>query len=212
MRTLVVGGHTRSIGKTSLVVDIVRAFPEAAWTAVKITQHGHGVCSIDGKECDCAPMDHSFALDEEQDRSDGTDTSRFLVAGAARSLWVRSRQGCMGEFVPRLWRELQAASNVIMESNSVLEWLRPELYLVVLDPEKADFKDSARRFLHLADAFVLRAPLHGAPWLQANDGPPLVPPSVLEAKPCFKQLLGGELPLELREFILQRFFLHLHQS
>ena len=49
-RLLVVGGHTRNIGKTALVVDLIRAFPEAAWTAVKITQYGHGVCSISGED------------------------------------------------------------------------------------------------------------------------------------------------------------------
>ena len=210
MRTIVVGGHTRSIGKTALVVDIIRAFPEAAWTAVKITQHGHGVCSIDGKDCDCAPADHSFALDDEQDRSDRTDSSRFLVAGAARSLWVRTRQGCLGEYLPRLWREIGSTSNVIMESNSVLEFLRPELYLMVLDPAKADFKESARRFLDLADAFVLRAPCQDAPWLQASKGPPLVPSFALEGKPCFEQPLGGELPPALSAFIWQRFFTHSH--
>ncbi|MBI3485290.1 MAG: hypothetical protein HY012_09090, partial [Acidobacteria bacterium] len=99
MRTLVVGGHTRNIGKSALVVYIIRAFPEAGWTAVKITQHGHGVCAINGEDCDRAPVDHGFALDEEQDRSNRTDTSRFLVAGAARSLWVRTRQGGLGEFL-----------------------------------------------------------------------------------------------------------------
>ena len=208
IRTLVVGGHTRSIGKTALVVDIIRAFPEAEWTAVKITQHGHGVCSIDGKDCDCAPLDHSFALDDEQDRSDRTDSSRFLVAGAARSLWVRTRQGCLGEFLPRLWREIGSASNIIMESNSVLEFLRPELYLMVLDPAKADFKESARRFLDLADAFVLRAPCQGAPWIQANEGPRLVPSFVLEGKPCFEQRLGAELPGALVRFIRERYFTH----
>jgi hypothetical protein len=208
MRTLVVGGHTRNIGKSALVVDIIRTFPEAAWTAVKITQHGHGVCSIDGKDCDCAPVDHSFALDEEQDRSNCTDTSRFLVAGATRSLWVRTRQGCLGEYLPRMWREIGSASNVIMESNSVLEFLRPELYLMVLDPAKADFKESARRFLHLADAFVLRAPCKDAPWLQANEGPPPVPSFVLEGRPCFEQRLGTELPSSLVRFIRERYFTH----
>jgi len=208
IRTLVVGGHTRSIGKTALVVDIIRAFPEAAWTAVKITQHGHGVCSIDGKDCDCAPVDHSFALDEEQDRSDRTDSSRFLVAGAARSLWVRTRQGCLGEFLPRLWQEIDSASNVIMESNSVLEFLRPELYLMVLDPAKADFKESARRFLDLADAFVLREPYQGAPWLQASKRTPPLPSFALEQRPCFEQRLGAELPGTLVRFIRERYFTH----
>ena len=42
---VVVGGHTRNIGKTSLAAGIVAAFPEMHWTAFKITQFGHGVCS-----------------------------------------------------------------------------------------------------------------------------------------------------------------------
>ncbi len=210
MRTLVVGGHTRNIGKTSLVVDIIRAFPEAAWTAVKITQHGHGVCSINGESCDCAPVDHGFALDEEQDRSNRTDSSRFLVAGASRSLWVRARQGCLGEFLPRLQKELQSASNVIVESNSCLEFIRPDLYIVVLDPTKPDFKESARRFLDRADAFVLRAPLSGAAWLQAQCGDALIPLRVLEGKPQIEQPLGGELPPALAAIVRQRFFTHSH--
>jgi molybdopterin-guanine dinucleotide biosynthesis protein len=212
MHALVVGGHTRNIGKTALVVDIIRAFPEAAWTAIKITQHGHGVCSINGKECDCAPQDHSFALDEECDRSDRTDTSRFLVAGAVRSLWVRTRQGCLGDFAPHLLGELRTASNVIIESNSVLEFIQPELYLVVLDPTKADFKESAQRFLSRADAFVLRAPLQEATWLRADGGPPLIAPGDVEIKPRFDQPLGGELPTGLVQLIRQQFFALAHLS
>ena len=210
MRTLVVGGHTRNIGKTALVVDIVRAFPQAAWTAVKITQHGHGVCAINGESCDCAPVDHSFALDEEQDRSNRTDSSRFLVAGAARSIWFRARQGCLGDFLPRLMKELQQASNVIIESNSALEFIQPELYLVVLDPAKADFKESARRFLDRADAYVIRAPLEAAQWLQPGGGMSPIHRHVLEGKPCFEQSLGAAMPGELVKFILQRYFTQLH--
>jgi hypothetical protein len=206
MHTLVVGGHTRNIGKTALVVDIIRAFPDAGWTAVKLTQHGHGLCSINGKECDCAPKEHSYALDEEQDRSNHTDTSRFLVAGAARSIWARARQGCLGDFVPRLRAELQGATNVIIESNSLLEFIQPDLYLVVLDPGKSDFKESARRFLHRADALILRSPLADAPWLRSDGGSPLVALRDLEGKPRFDQPLGGKLPDELVELIQHRFF------
>ncbi|MCL4524151.1 MAG: hypothetical protein M1453_06510 [Acidobacteria bacterium] len=208
MRTLVIGGHTRDIGKTALVVDIIRTFPEASWTAVKITQHGHGMCSIDGKDCDCAPVEHSFALDEERDRSDRTDSSRFLVAGAARSLWARTRQGCLGEFLPRLWNEIGTAPSVIIESNSVLEFLRPELYLVVLDPNALDFKDSCRKFFDRADACVLRAPLAGSTWFDPATGGPPISRQRLEAKPCFEQPLGAVLPAALAEFIRERYFTH----
>ena len=38
-----------------------------------------------------------------------------------------------------------------MESNSIMKFLRPDLYLTVLDPETEDFKESAREFLDRAD-------------------------------------------------------------
>src|SRR5947209_5802568 len=101
-RILVVGGHTRSIGKTALIVDVIRAFPEAAWTAGKITQFGHGVCSRGSGGCDCAPDEHTVALDWESGVSTDTDSGRFLAAGAQRSLWLRTKQGRLAEGLPLL--------------------------------------------------------------------------------------------------------------
>jgi hypothetical protein len=203
---LAVGGHTRNIGKTALVVDLIRAFPEAAWTAIKITQYGHGVCSIHGEECGCAPDEHLYALDEEADRNNRTDTSRFLVAGAARAFWLRSKQGRLAEAMP-LVRDAMANApaaapgrppRIIIESNTLLQFLRPALYLVVLDPSREDFKESAQRFLDRADAFVLRAPFP-ANWSG-------VPARLIEQKPRFAQPLGAPLPEELRRFVCERYF------
>src|SRR5271166_3916137 len=95
MAIVVIGGHSRSVGKTSVVAGLIAALPELCWTSVKITQYGHGICSADGAPCDCATDDHSWAITEERDRSGESDSSRFLVAGAARSLWVRTRQGML---------------------------------------------------------------------------------------------------------------------
>jgi len=155
MALIVVGGHSRSVGKTSVVAGLVAALPEFRWTAVKITQYGHGICSADGAPCDCATDDHSWAITEERDRGGDSDSSRFLVAGAARSLWVRTRQGLLAEAIPRLRKELSTAENAILESNSVMRFLRPDLYLTVLDLATADFKTSALEFLDRADAVIL---------------------------------------------------------
>ncbi|MGC2298728.1 MAG: hypothetical protein WA476_08000, partial [Acidobacteriaceae bacterium] len=46
-------------------------------------------------------------------------------------------------------------------------FLRPDLYLTVLDPAVADFKESARRFLPLADAILLLSPQAGSSDLAA---------------------------------------------
>ena len=62
MALIVIGGHSRSVGKTSVVAGLIAALRELEWTAVKITQYGHGVCSANGEACDCATGDHSWAI------------------------------------------------------------------------------------------------------------------------------------------------------
>jgi len=161
---VVIGGHSRSVGKTSVVAGLISALPEFQWTAAKITQYGHGVCSANGEACDCATGDHSWAISEERDRSGESDTSRFLVAGAAKVYWVRTEQGRLAEAMPTLRRRLEEARNVILESNSVLKFVRPDLFLTVLDPATADFKNSAREFLDRADAVILHDASDGEAW------------------------------------------------
>jgi hypothetical protein len=152
---IVIGGHSRSVGKTSVVAGLISALREYDWTAVKVTQYGHGVCSANGAPCDCATDDHGWAISEEKDRSGESDTSRFLVAGAERALWVRTEQGRLAEAMPALRRRLERSRHVMVESNSVLKFLRSDLYLTVLDPGTEDFKTSAREFLDRAGAVIL---------------------------------------------------------
>ena len=157
MPILVIGGHSRSVGKTSVVVGLIAALPGFHWTALKITQYGHNVCSANGEACDCATADHSWAVSEEKDRSGESDTSRFLVAGADHSWWVRTEQGHLAEAMPRIRKILASTQNVIIESNSILRFIKPDLYLTVLDPQTADFKASAQTFLDRADAILLHS-------------------------------------------------------
>ena len=183
MAIVVVGGHSRSVGKTSVVAGLIAALPEFHWTAVKITQYGHGICSANGELCDCATDDHSWAVNEERDRSGESDTSRFLVSGAERSLWVRTRQGMLAEAMPRLRQELATATNAILESNSVMRFLRADLYLTVLDPATTDFKLSAQEYLDRADAIILQENAEPPAWKNVSLKPasgkpmfPIVPP------------------------------------
>ena len=164
MALVVIGGHSRSVGKTSVVAGLISALPELEWTAAKITQYGHGICSAKGEACDCATGDHSWAITEERDRDGDSDTTRFLKAGAKRVLWVRTEQGRLAEAMPTFRQRIDGAKNVILESNSILRFLRPDLYLTVLDPSTADFKTSAREFLDRADAVILHETNGGSAW------------------------------------------------
>jgi hypothetical protein len=133
------------------------------WTAFKVTQYGHGICSANGEPCDCETADHTIAVSEERDGATGTDSARYLAAGAVRSFWVRTQQGQLAEAMPRIRKELERAENAVIESNSILRFLRPDLYLSVLDPAVEDFKDSARLYLDRADAVLVPEGVLGRP-------------------------------------------------
>jgi hypothetical protein len=55
----------------------------------------------------------------------------------------------------RIRKILAGTQSAIIESNSILRFLKPDLYLTVLDPQTADFKTSAQTFLDRADAVLI---------------------------------------------------------
>lgn len=224
-RLIVVGGHTRSIGKTQLVCDVIRAFPRVEWIAGKITQYGHGVCARNGENCDCAPDEHVCALDWETQADTGTDSARFLQAGAKRSFWLRTKQGYLAGGLPLLreaLREIESDESedavplesedqgsqieaederpraLIVESNSLMQFVRPSLYFAVVDPLKDDFKESAQMALDRAHALVLRGEVGD------NSPAPLwmrLPERLMREKPSVLQREGEKLPEPLWELV-----------
>ena len=210
-RLIIVGGHTRTIGKTQLVCDIIAAFPQARWIAGKITQYGHGVCAQNGH--DCAPDEHVCAISWEQSANTGTDSSRFLAAGAQRSFWLRTKQGFLAEGLPILrgaLDEVLAAENandsenadkpiaLVVESNSLMHFVKPTLFFAVLAPAKEDFKDSARAALDRADALVIRGNAITAGseplWMK-------LPAKLLREKPSVNPCEGDPLPEPLEVLV-----------
>jgi hypothetical protein len=168
---VIVGGNSRSVGKTSVVAGLVARLPELHWTAFKVTQYGHGFCTADGKPCQCQTENSCVSVSAERDSASGTDTARFLAAGAARSLWVRTRIGMLGEAMPRIREELARSENAILESNSILDYLEPDLYLSVIDPSLGDFKESALRHLGRADAILVSSRSATAPHAVPTNDP-----------------------------------------
>ena len=197
-----VGGHTRNIGKTSVVEGIIRAMPELNWTAAKITQFGHGVCSVNGEACGCAVNEHQFSISEEREPNERTDSARFLAAGARRSLWVRTKQGELVTALPAFKKRIEEDEFVIVESNSLRRFMTPSIYLQVLDTSNPDFKVSAQQYFDLSDAFVLveRKDRISAPSMSAA----LLAREIAKNKPCFnvreqQRFISGEVIQYIRE-------------
>lgn len=196
---VVIGGHSRNIGKTSVVAGIVRFLPEYRWTAIKITQYGHGVCSTEGEACECAvEYDHPYALQEERNPAGGTDSGRYLAAGAALSYWLRTAAGQLGNALPAFRRIFGEAQNTIVESNSILQFVKPDLYLPVLDFAVEDFKRTSLLYLDRADALVVidRGPLRPK-WRGVSDRLWSHKPRIVVAAPSYASF-------ELADFVRTR--------
>ena len=155
MAVIVVGGQSRNIGKTSVVAGLISALPAYNWTAFKITQLSPDELSLEKNSVNHTTRRYYWTVTEEHDTSGKSDTSRFLVAGAKRAFWVRTERGHLGETMPVIQSRITEAGNVIIESNSILQFIQPDLYITVLDPATADVKESAQTYMEKADAIVL---------------------------------------------------------
>jgi hypothetical protein len=165
MAIIVVGGGGRGAGKTALVCGLMRALPDISWTAVKITGHEHW--HEHGQE-------KTTPIWEETAPGEGTDTARYLAAGARRALLVTAAEDTLGPIVEQILREHSRASSasnsrvmnsganrsgavragIIIESNSVLRHLRPDICLCAATSPWAEQKASVDLLMEHVDATV----------------------------------------------------------
>lgn len=141
---VVVGGHSRKIGKTSVIEGLLRDTSHLAWTALKISANRHSTGS-----------EGAFQLTLETEPGADCDSARYLRAGATRALWLRANASQIPVGVAAAFGHLAKGGNVLVESNRVLDVVSPRLYLVLLDFAVDDFKDSTRKHFARADAFVV---------------------------------------------------------
>jgi molybdopterin-guanine dinucleotide biosynthesis protein len=171
MAIIVVGGSSRGVGKTALICGLIAALPELRWTAVKIAGHAH----------------RQEPVWEETEAGQGTDTARFLFAGAKRALLVGAEKDFpMEEIRSALGKD----TNAIFESNRNVESLRPDLCLAVVGGD-SDVKSSFRSFVREADAIVMRSEIDWAP-------------ADLSGVPVFRIDDLGRIPPEMLAWLRER--------
>ena len=145
MAVVVVGGSGRKVGKTSVVVELTRAFSERKWTAVKISGHGE-----------------RLKIHEETVAGQDTDSQRFLTAGADRAFWVEVPENQFAAAMPQILKLLEGSENVILESNTVVDFIDPDVILVLREVSPVRSKPSFKRIEHRADAFIVPEGADGA--------------------------------------------------
>ena len=93
---------------------------------------------------------------------------------------------------------IQSDPFVIVESNYILKFLRPDLYILVLRHDVEEFKDSAKETLGKADALVLVNPECSPPSWKG------LPGDALQDIPLFTVTDPQSIPKGLIDFIQSR--------
>jgi len=196
MAIVVVGGHARKVGKTSAASALIAALPECRWVAVKISAHGHGRDAVVAEEPYFLTRLARWLRCPLLAPRPANDTARFLAAGARRAYWVSGSGDGLDSAVRELLARIRSSPHVIIESNLVVEYLKPDFCLLVLNAAVGEFKDSARALAARADA-ALVVGCGGPPPAWSGQ-------KVLERLPKFQTGDLRSLPRELVELVRSR--------
>jgi molybdopterin-guanine dinucleotide biosynthesis protein len=131
-----VGGAHSGAGKTTIASLILKRLK--GWGAIKYTKNSL-YCSI---------TDDLKILSEK-----GKDTRRLLDSGAEKVLWVQSPYDNLTEILQMAVESLSYLKGIIVEGNSAIEILKPDIVIFVSG--KTDrFKKSAGKILRMADVVI----------------------------------------------------------
>lgn len=147
---IVVGGQASKIGKTSVIVAILSRFRQFQWTAVKTTQHLHRPAS-----CEPVAFADDWRLWKQTSASSDSDTARFLAAGAKTALLLEASNAAIPAAAAALQREIAACSHVIIESSRIMEFIDPDLFLMLLSAVRKECKTALEARIRQAHIILL---------------------------------------------------------
>jgi hypothetical protein len=143
----VIAGTASNVGKTSLVCDLLRAFP--GYEAIKLTRGHSRSCGRAPAACCVSPLlqDQPLILtDPEQTKIRGKDTGKYWAAGASNVHWVIAKEDQVESGIKQAMERV-TAPGVIIEGTSVLKYLEPSNSVLVTRSPLTEIKSTARQAL-----------------------------------------------------------------
>jgi molybdopterin-guanine dinucleotide biosynthesis protein MobB len=138
MKPVIIGisGAYSGAGKTTVASLILQKLK--GWGAIKYTKTA----------IYCSVTDDIATLSEE-----GKDTKRLLDSGAEKVLWVQSRHDDLEEILPMAVDKLYDLEGILVEGNSAVEFLKPDIVVFVSGDEK-ESKEGTENVLRIADVVI----------------------------------------------------------
>lgn len=154
-KIIAVSGLSSNVGKTTLVCELLRRLP--GWEAIKLTRGHYRSCGKDPAGCCVSDL----LRDEPVVRSGraanyeaGKDTGCFWDAGAANVHWVIVKDDQVERGINQALACVKA-DGVVIEGNSLLEYVTPDLSVMCARAAGGKVKPSARRALAKCDLLYL---------------------------------------------------------
>ena len=154
-KVVAISGFSSNVGKTTLMCELLRHLP--GWEAIKLTRGHYRSC---GKEPDfCCVSD--LLRDEPVIRSGreanyeaGKDTGRFWDAGAVNVHWVIVKDNQVEQGINEALARVKSGA-VLIEGNSFLKYVRPDIAVMCARAEGGTIKASARTALERSDVLYV---------------------------------------------------------
>jgi molybdopterin-guanine dinucleotide biosynthesis protein len=84
----------------------------------------------------------------------GKDTWHMLTSGASDVVWVRSDRPGLGEALPEALKRLSHLDAVVVEGNSAIEFLKPDIVIFIFSKGKRDWKPGIEALAARADIIL----------------------------------------------------------
>jgi molybdopterin-guanine dinucleotide biosynthesis protein len=150
--TVAIGGFSSEIGKTTLLCQLLGAFP--GWEAIKLTRGHFRSCGKDPHACCVSHLlsDEPIVRSGwEQTYSPGKDTGRYWEAGASNVHWVIVTDSQVSQGIMQALNRVQS-HGVLIEGNSFLRYLEVDFAIMVARLNDSKIKPTARRALEKTSA------------------------------------------------------------
>jgi molybdopterin-guanine dinucleotide biosynthesis protein len=150
-----VGGFTSNVGKTTLMCELLRAFP--GWEAIKTTRGHYRSCGKDPHACCVSHLlseEPVIRSGREATYEAGKDTGRYWDAGAANVHWLIATDHQIEKGIKEALSHV-ASSGVFIEGNSFSQFIRTDYFVMVRRRGLDQIKKSANAALPHASAVYI---------------------------------------------------------
>src|SRR2546425_2635159 len=150
-----VSGLSSNTGKTTLVCELLQRLP--GWEAIKLTRGHYRSCGRDPAGCcvsDLIRDEPVIRSGREANYAVGKDTGRFWDAGASNVHWVIVKDDQVQRGIKEALARVET-DGVLIEGNSFLDYVTPDLAVICARSGGGKVKASARCALKKSDILYL---------------------------------------------------------